>query len=61
MTTPAEYDHIAEALQSSLVHAMEAAERAREAGDESLRREIGGHAFDLRTTLESLREKAGRR
>lgn len=61
MTTPAEYRHVIDALQSSLVHGMEAAERAKVAGDELLRREIAGHTCGLRITLDGLREKAGRR
>lgn len=61
MTTSAEYRHVIDALQSSLVHGMEAAERAKVAGDEPLRREIAGHVFDIRTTLDGVREKAERR
>lgn len=61
MTTRAEHRHIIDALQSSLVHGMEAAERAKVAGDEKLRREIAGHVFDLRTTLDGVREKAERK
>ena len=61
MTSPAEYEHIATALQSSLVQAMEAAERARNARDETVRILISEQVNGLRITLEAVREKAGRR
>lgn len=61
MTTPAEYDHVAEALQSSLVQAMEAAERARNARDETVRLLIAEQIAGLRVALDAVREKAGRR
>lgn len=61
MTTPAEYHHIVDALQSSLVHAMEAELRAKDAGDEGLSLVIAEHAMKLRATLDAVREKAGRR
>lgn len=61
MTTPAEYRHIAEALLTAHNMAKEAELRASAAGDEKLRREIAGHVFDIRTTLDGVREKAERR
>ena len=61
MTTPAEYHHIVDALQSSLVQAMEAELRAGDAGDEGLSLVIAEHVMKLRATLDGLREKAGRR
>ena len=61
MTSPAEYDHIATALQSSLVQAMEAAERANNARDETVRLLIAEQVNGLRTALDAVREKAGRR
>lgn len=59
MTTRDEYAHIADALQSSLVQAMEAESRAKDAGDEGLSLVIGEHVMKLRTTLDAVREKAG--
>lgn len=61
MTTRDEYAHIATALQSSLVQAMEAESRAQDAGDEGLSLVIAEHAMKLRATLDALQEKAGRR
>ena len=61
MTTRDEYLYVAEALRSSLVQAMEAESRAQDAGDEGLGLVLGEHAMKLRTTLDALQEKAGRR